>query len=92
MKYMLTWKIAPSHIKLAAEAFLKAGAPMPNGLNLIGRWHAPGSAYGWAVVEANDPTAVARHVAQWEHLLEFQVTPVIEDAEAAKALSSVYGK
>jgi len=92
MKYMLSWKIAPNNIKSAAEAFLKAGGPMPEGLNMIGRWHAPGSAYGWAVVEGNNPTAVAQHVAEWEHLLEFQITPVLEDADAAKALASVYGK
>jgi hypothetical protein len=92
MKYMLSWKIAPNNIKSAAEAFLKAGGPMPKGLNMIGRWHAPGSAYGWAVVEGNNPTAVAQHVAEWEHLLEFQITPVLEDADAAKALASVYGK
>jgi hypothetical protein len=36
MKYMLAWKIAPGHIKSAAEAFLKAGAPTPKGLTLIG--------------------------------------------------------
>jgi hypothetical protein len=40
----------------------------------------------------NNPTAVAQHVAEWEHLLEFQITPVLEDADAAKALASVYGK
>ena len=92
MKYMLAWKIAPGHIKSAAEAFLKGGAPTPKGLTLIGRWHAPGSATGWAVVEGNNATALAQHVAEWEHLLEFQITPVLEDAEAGKALASVYGK
>jgi Protein of unknown function (DUF3303) len=61
-------------------------------MSQIGRWHAPGSAYGWAVVEGNNPTAVAQHIAEWEHLLEFQITPVLEDADAAKALASVYGK
>jgi hypothetical protein len=92
MKYMITWKIAPGDHKPAAAAFLKAGAPLPKGLNLIGRWHAPGSGYGWAVVEGKDPTALAQHIAEWANLLEFQITPVIEDADAAKALSSVYAK
>jgi hypothetical protein len=91
MKYMIAWKIAPGDIKSAAKAFLKGGAPMPKGLTMIGRWHAPGSSYGWAVVEGNE-VALAQHVAEWEHLLEFQITPVLEDAEAGKALASVYGK
>jgi Protein of unknown function (DUF3303) len=65
---------------------------MPKGLNLIGRWHAPGSSYGWALVEGKDPAVVGQHVAEWEHLLEFQITPVIDDADAGKVLASVYGK
>jgi hypothetical protein len=92
MKYMISWKIAPGHHKPAGKAFLKGGAPMPKGLSLIGRWHAPGSGYGWALVEGQDSTALAQHIAEWANLLEFQITPVIEDADAAKALSRVYGK
>jgi len=92
MKYMISWKITPGHHKPAGEAFLNAGAPMPKGLSLIGRWHAPGSGYGWAGVEGKDPTALALHAAEWANLLELQITPVIEDADAAKALSRVYSK
>ena len=40
MKFMISWKIAPGHHKPAGEGFLKSGAPMPDGLTLIGRWHA----------------------------------------------------
>ena len=65
---------------------------MPDGLILIGRWHAPGSGYGWALVEGEEPKALAEHVGQWANLLELQITPVIEDKEAAQALSTVYGK
>jgi hypothetical protein len=74
----------------ACEAFLASGAPLPAGLTAVGRWHAPGSACGWIVVEG-DLTAVARHVAEWAELLEIQVTPVIDDEQAATALSQVYG-
>lgn len=92
MKFMISWKIAPGHHKPAGEAFLRAGAPMPKGLTLIGRWHAPGSANGWAVVEGQEPAGLAQHAAEWGNLLELQITPVIEDADAAKALASVYAK
>lgn len=90
MKYMISWKIQPGNHKPAGEAFVSAGAPMPEGLKLIGRWHAPGSAYGWLLVEGADETALAQHVAQWANLLEPQVTPVIEDAGVAEALARVY--
>jgi hypothetical protein len=92
MQFMVSWKIAPGHHKLAAHAFLKSGAPTPKGLSVIGRWHAPGSACGWAVLEGQDVTVLAQHIAQWANLLEFQITPVISDTDAGKALSRVYRK
>ena len=91
MKFIISWKIAPGNHKPAAERFLESGAPMPDGLTMIGRWHAPGSASGWLLVEAKDPKPVYEHVAQWANLFELQVTPVVEDSEAAQALSKVYG-
>ena len=87
---MLTWKIYPGCHKPAGEVFINSGAPMPEGLKLLGRWHAPGSGYGWLLVEGEDTTALAQHVAEWSELLDFQVTPVIEDVAAGEALSRVY--
>ena len=91
MKSMLSWAIACANHKAAGVSFVRSGAPMPDGLTLLGRWHAPGSVTGWVLVEATDTKAVYEHVAQWAGLLELQVTPVLEDAEAAEALSRVYG-
>lgn len=92
MKFMVTWKIPPGSHRPAAESFLKSGAPLPAGLKAIGRWHAPGSGYGWLLVEGNDNIALAQHAAEWANYLELQITPVIEDEEAAKALSKAYPK
>lgn len=91
MKFIISWKIAPGHHKIAGERFLQSGAPMPEGLSMVGRWHAPGSVCGWLLVEAANPEPLYEHVGQWADLLELQVTPVLEDAEAAQALSRVYG-
>ena len=91
MKFMVAWKIAPGCYKAAMERFLKTGAPAPAGLKTIGRWHAPASAYGWHVVEG-EVTAVAELEAFWGDLLEVQITPVIEDQEAAASLAKVSGK
>jgi hypothetical protein len=44
------------------------------------------------LVEANDGAALAQHLGEWANLLEAQISPVIEDAEAASSLSKVYGK
>ena len=92
MKFMISWKIAPGHHKPAGEGFLKSGAPMPDGLTLIGRWHAPGSVREWALVEGEDQKALYGYLAQWANLLDLETDPVLEDSEAAEALSRVYGK
>ena len=91
MKYMVCWKIMPGNHKPAAEAFLKSGAPMPAGLTKVGRWHAPGSSRGWLLVEG-DLKALAEHLTQWSDLLELEVSPVLEDADAGEAMATVYAK
>ena len=91
MKFMVAWKIPPGCYKAAVERFLGTGAPDTAELKTIGRWHAPGSACGWHVVEG-DATAVAELEAVWGDLLEVQITPVIEDAEAASSLAKVHRK
>ena len=91
MKFMVAWKIPPGFYKMAVERFLTTCAPNPTGVVTIGRWHAPGSTYGWHVVDA-DAAGVAELEAVWGDLLELQITPVIEDAEAASSLAKVHGK
>ena len=91
MKFMFSWKLRPGCHKPAAEAFLQSQAPMPEGLNVIGRWHAPGSATGWLVAEADTLEPVTLHAAEWANLLEIDITPVVDDEAAGKAFSAVYG-
>jgi hypothetical protein len=91
MKYMLTWSIPTNTYKNAVEAFLSGGAPMPAGLTSLGRWHAPGSTRGWLLCEAEDPVAVAQHVAEWATMLDIEVSPVIGDEDAGAAASRVFG-
>ena len=90
MKFMITWKIPPGCHKPAVESFLSGGAPVPPGMKTVGRWHVPGSAIGWHLVEGDDGAALAQHLGEWANLLEAQISPVIEDAEAASAFSKVY--
>jgi hypothetical protein len=92
MKFMIAWKIPPGCYKPAIEAFLSGGAPVPPGLTLVGRWHTPGSASGWLLLEGNDGPALAQFAAEWSSVCELEISPVIEDAEAAKGLSKVFKK
>ena len=88
---MLSWKIRPDAYQSVVSAFLAGGAPVPSGLTLVGRWHAPGTSYGWLIVEG-DIEAVAEHVSEWSSLAELSVTPVIDDTEASNALRKAHGK
>jgi hypothetical protein len=91
MKFMVAWTISRACDRAAGERFLKTGAPDAAGVETTGRWHAPGSAVGWHVVEA-DASGVAELEAVGGDLLDVPITPVIEDAEAASNLAEVHGK
>lgn len=90
MKFMTTWRIPPGNYKTSVEIFLEGGAPLPDGLKRIGRWHALGSNLGWHLMEG-DPVLVAEHVAEWADLLEIDVSPVLEDEDAGTAAAKVNG-
>ena len=92
MKFMVTWRTRPGFYKTAVEQFLKTGGNPPKGLTTVGRWHVPGSVLGWHLVEGDDPTALAQHVAAWAEVLDVEVNPVIEDAAAAEGAAKVYGQ
>ena len=90
MKYMMSWTIRPAFYKAAVARFLSTGAPLPEGMKLIGRWHAAGSTYGWLLVEGSIEDAY-EHASEWGDLLEIQVTPVVEDAEAGAIVAKLHG-
>jgi hypothetical protein len=92
MKFMLTWRTRPGLYKAALRQFLETGGPPPKGVEQVARYHAPGSTLGWHVFETSDLTALAEHVATWADLLEMEVNPILEDAQAAEAASRVAGK
>lgn len=80
-KYMITWNIRPEHYSAALQRFEDTGAPAPEGVNLLGRWHEPGSARGFILVETNDVAGVAKHLAGWNDIVEHRTVPVLEDDE-----------
>lgn len=80
-KYMITWCISPQHYAAALDRFEQHGAPTPPGVQLLGRWHEPGSARGFILVEADSPAAVAKHLMGWNDIVEHRTVPVIEDEE-----------
>ena len=92
MKFMVTWKCHPGLYKTAVSQFLKTGGNPPKGLKTVGRWHVPGSTLGWHLLEGDNLTILSEHVAEWADVLEIEVHPVVEDAQAAEAASKAFGK
>jgi hypothetical protein len=43
-------------------------------------------------VEGNNDAALAQHIGKWANLLKVRISPIIEDVEAASALSKLYEK
>lgn len=87
MKFMLTWSLKPAHQKEAVARFLQTGGGPPQGVKMLGRWHGPG--VGFVLAETNDAKALYEWLSQWTDVLEFNVTPVVEDADAAEVLKKV---
>ena len=86
MKVMLTWTIEPGAYDKVVKHFLAGKEKIPKGMKLAGRWHS--ASHGWALVEADDAPTVYRFTDQWESMVRFVVTPVMDDTETAAILRS----
>ena len=87
MKIMTTWKTPPEHNRQVIARFLETGGGPPAGITMLGRWH--GAGCGFVLAETDDVKAIYKWTGEWADLLEFTVTPVMEDAEAAEVLRSL---
>ena len=89
MKFMVTWSIKPMHQKESTARFLETGGGPPAGVKMLGRWH--GSGLGYVLAETSDMKALYEWTGRWADLLEFVVTPVMEDEEAAEVMKKITG-
>ena len=85
MKYIVSWTFVPGTYQAAVDRFLKTGGLPPAPAKMLGRWHGLAD-QGFALVQSKDPSAVFAWAAQWADVISIKVTPVIEDAAAARAL------
>ena len=92
MKFMLTWRTRPGLYKAAFQQFLEAGGPPPKGVEQVARYHVPGSVLGWHHPGNEQMTALAEHVNNWGDLIDIELNPIVEDAQAAEAAARVFGK
>jgi hypothetical protein len=92
MKFMSTWSLIPGSVKAAAEQFLAGGAAPDEGLKLLGRWHNVDCSGGYTLYETDDPATLHLGALKWVDLIEINIVPVIEDAEAGQNLVAVFKK
>ncbi|HRH87752.1 MAG TPA: DUF3303 family protein [Rubrivivax sp.] len=88
MKYVLDWNLPHATYNAAVARFLETGGAPPKGVTLLGRWHGM-SGRGFAILESDDAKALFEMVAQWSNLLDLNLTPCLEDADAGAVLAGM---
>ena len=91
MLYVQHWSFKAGYHQKGAEKFLAGGGDYP-GVEMIGRYHAPGSLEGWIVLKTDDPKAIYQHAAEWGEFLNWETTPVFTDEEAGPIVAKVYSQ
>ncbi len=87
MKFMVTFTGHLTTQQGSIQKFLKDGiAAPPKGFTILGNWH--GFGHGWMLIEATDLQAVYAYAAKWAGLQDVTIEPVLDQAEATKALKS----
>ena len=61
--------------------FVNTGGKPPEGVKLLGRWHAVGRVVGFAIAESNDLAPMQKWALDWSDLLSLDVYPAQTDEE-----------
>lgn len=86
MIFHITFEYAREQRDRVHERFRETGAPPPDGVNMIGRWHGAAGNRGFLVAESSDAQAIADWLQQWTDLVSFEVTPVLTDEQFNRVL------
>ena len=57
---------------------------------MIGRWHGM-NGRGVAIAESGDPQALYAWQADWKDVIDIEITPCLDDADAGEVLTNVKG-
>jgi hypothetical protein len=86
MKFIVQWNGLPTAEHSVIERFMKTGGNTPDGVKLLGRWHAIGGLHGFAVVEAEDTRGISALALEWGDLLTMSIFPAMTDEDLGAAL------
>jgi hypothetical protein len=96
MKFMATWQVHEDKRHETLKAFSQMTpaddkADMGNKVKLIGRWHDVAGFTGVAIFETDDPEAIPAWLLNWNHSIDIEVTPVLDDEETRAVGKSRFG-
>ena len=88
MLFIVNWTAQPNVERQAAERFLQTRGAPPDGIHLLGRWHAIGSIWGIAVCECDNIEPLAQWAHEWADLFMFDIKPAITDEQVGHMLAA----
>jgi hypothetical protein len=88
MKFIVQWNGLPTAENAVIERFMKTGGKPPEGVTLLGRWHAIGGLHGVAIIEAEDTRGLSALALEWSDLLTLSIFPAATDEDLGAALSA----
>jgi hypothetical protein len=88
MKFIVQWDGLPTAENSVIERFMKTGGQPPEGVKLLGRWHAIGGLHGFAIVEADDTRGLSAMALDWGDLLTVSIFPALTDEDLGAALGA----
>lgn len=87
MQFVVHWTFDPHDRDNLNARFVESGAPPPEGVTMIGRWHAVGGGEGWLICETDSAEAIGRWMHQWSDRLRFRVVPAMNDEATAAVIA-----
>jgi hypothetical protein len=81
MMFYGCYNYLPQHREEVHRRFRETGAPPPEGVRMIGRWHGAEGNDGLFIAESEDAAALAAWLQDWTDLLSFDLRPVLTDEE-----------
>lgn len=86
MQYMVIERFKPGRIREVYRRFDETGRMMPAGLVYVNSWIDLDLSTCYQVVETNDPMTIREWIDNWKDLVDFEVIPVQNSAQARNAV------
>lgn len=83
MRYMVIETFRPGAVAAVYSRFHEKGRMMPDGLVYVNSWVSDDLARCFQIMECDDPGLLEVWTDNWRDLVDFEIVPVIDGAEAA---------